>query len=95
MTIWRRYTRRDANEPELVAAAEALGATWQPLSIRGGPDGMIGVLGRVAFVENKVGKGKLRETQRKWHSWWKGPEVHVIRTVEDMVDLVQQLREQR
>jgi hypothetical protein len=84
MSLYRRNARRDENEPEVRDAAEELGATWQPLSIPGGPDALVGWRRESLLVEVKGEKAKLRKSQEKWHAWWQGSPVIVVRNAEQM-----------
>jgi hypothetical protein len=85
MSLYRRNARRDENEPAIRKAVESLGATWQPLSIAGGPDAVIGFRGENFLMEVKQPKGKLRASQEAWHGRWRGAAVIVARTPADAV----------
>jgi hypothetical protein len=85
MALYRRAARRDENEPPIRKAVEALGATWQPLSISGGPDALVGFRGENLLVEVKQPKGKLRPSQEAWHARWRGAAVIVARTPAEAV----------
>jgi hypothetical protein len=84
MSLYRRNARRDENEPECRKAAEELGATWQPLSIPGGPDALVGWRRESLLVEVKSEKGKLRKSQEEWQKRWRGSPVVVVRNAEQM-----------
>lgn len=84
----RRYAARiDPNQPEIVAALRACGATVQPLSAigKGVPDLVVGYNGANYLLEVKhraaVNKsGTFRPSQRErsheeWHRQWRG---HVV-----------------
>lgn len=90
MSLWRMRARRDGNEQAIRETLEAAGATWQPLSIKGGPDALVGYQGRSYLVEVKQAKGKLRAEQASWHSRWKGSPVHVLRTPEEGIAVLHQ-----
>jgi hypothetical protein len=85
VSLYRRNPRRDENEPAIRKAVEALGATWQPLSIPGGPDALIGFRGENLVMEVKQPKGKLRPSQEAWHARWRGAAVIVARTPAEAV----------
>jgi hypothetical protein len=65
-----------------------LGASWQPLSIPGGPDGVIGWQGHNHLVEIKRPGQQLRLSQQQWAAEWHGSPVHVLRTAEDVYRLL-------
>lgn len=50
----RRAARRDDNEPDIVQALEAVGATVQLLSVRGVPDLLVGWRGQMWPLEVKL-----------------------------------------
>jgi len=84
----------DANQPQIVAAFEAMGATVQHLHDvgRGCPDLLIGYKGRNLLVEVKDGKKipsarKLTERQEKWHREWRGSVV-VVESIEGVEALL-------
>jgi hypothetical protein len=91
MALHRRAPRRDSNEADIREALEAAGATWQALSIKGGPDALVGYQGRSCLIEVKQAKGKLRETQTAWHQKWRGSPVQVLRTPDEALALLRQL----
>jgi hypothetical protein len=84
MSLYRRAAKRDDNEPECRKAAEQLGATWQPLSIPGGPDALVGWHRESLLMEVKGEKAKLRKSQKDWHAWWLGSPVIVVRSADDV-----------
>lgn len=75
----RRASRRDDNEAEIVAALEKAGASVQRLSLDGGPDLLVGYDGKTTLLEVKGERGQLRRGQARWHGWWKGEKVWVVR----------------
>ena len=95
MALHRQAARRDGNEAALRAYVEAHGACWQPLSITGGPDAIVGCAGRDALVEVKQPKEKLRASQEQWHRDWRGSAPWVIRTEADADMLIRWLRDSR
>ena len=81
-----RAAKVDANQPEIVAALRAVGATVQPLHTvgRGCPDLLVGWRGRNHLIEVKDGskspsKRRLRASQVEFAAWWP---VHVVESVE-------------
>ena len=75
--------KRDANEPEIIAALEAVGATVEQNPIGGGkPDLEVGFRGDNYKMEVKKIGGKLNKKQKIWHSEWRGQRV-VVETPED------------
>ncbi len=86
----RKHGRVDKNQSEIVAAVRAMGATWLDLSSVGGgcPDGLVGYHGRTYLVEIKGPKGTLTPDQEQFISLWRGSPVHVIRTVDGVIELM-------
>ena len=83
MSLNRYDARRDANENDLVAAAEQLGAEW----VQDGPlDGWIGWRQRWFPCEIKTAKGKYTEAQVKFltRCRLRGLPVFTWRTLEDV-----------
>ncbi len=80
----RRAARRDRNEPEIIAALEAVGASVQPLEAGGGgvPDLVVGFREVNYLLEVKAPTGDLTPAQKRWHPSWRG-QVCVVRTVEE------------
>jgi hypothetical protein len=91
MSLNRRAAQRDKNEPEIVAALRAAGATVLHLSIRDVPDLLVGYLGNNFLLEVKQeGRrgasikaihAELSEDQAKWHEAWRGRTPVVVRTI--------------
>ena len=95
----RRAARTDANQQEVIDAMRKCGASVQDLSAvgKGVPDLLVGLGGKNVLVEVKDGskipsKQKLTKDQEQWHSKWKGV-IHIVRTVDEAIDLVRQMRE--
>lgn len=86
----RKRARVDANQRELVAYAEAHGASWQSLANIGDgvPDGLLGLHGHTFLCEFKTAKGSLTEDQREFIRLWRGSPVHILRTTEDVERLL-------
>lgn len=82
---------RDRNEPDIIRALEAIGATVQRLHEPGVPDLLIGFEGKMFLLEVKGEVGKrggtanrtLTETQERWWQRWTGPPPTIVRTVEE------------
>ena len=88
--------KRDKNEPEIIAALEAVGATVEQLPTgRGVPDLLVGVSRYGKFdiqrrnflLEVKTEKGKLNEKQTKWFKSWNG-QAEVVRTPEEALAVI-------
>lgn len=101
MSIHRQAAKRDANEPEIIAALKAAGCSVQQLSGKGVPDLLVGcpVMGRNyifhdqlinLLMEVKAPKAKLTEDQATWHSEWLG-QVIIVRSIEDALAAVGRL----
>ena len=77
MTKVPRYdARRDANEPEIVEALEAVGASVLRLD---DVDLLIGYRGTNYLMEVKTPEGKLNKKQQKFFRSWQG-QVNIVRT---------------
>lgn len=87
----RKYAAKvDRNQPEIVAALRAVGASVQPLHTVGGgtPDLLVGYRGADYLLEVKDGEAqasdqKLRATQVEWHRDWRGRPVSVVMSIPD------------
>ena len=88
MTLNRYAKRRDANEPELVAAARRIGLKVWITSELGDWLVQYGKLQRL--VEVKTEDGKLSESQAKRKQ--QGLNAYVVRTVDDVLELHRQMR---
>ena len=84
----------DANQPEIVDAFRAVGATVHITSDLGDgfPDLIVGLLGETELIEIKSPKGKLTPDQETWHGTWRGRPVRVICTVEQALALADEMR---
>ena len=92
-----RARRRDANEPEIIAALEAVGVSVQALNAKGVPDLLLGVAGGNILLEVKDGDKppsarKLTPDQVAWHEGWRG-QVQVANSTDEALSLVQDIRE--
>ena len=89
--------KRDANEPQIIAALEAAGATVEQLPTgRGLADLLVGftyiddlwcTCRDNYLIEVKTPKGKLNSKQIKWHNEWNG-QVAVVRTPEEALAVI-------
>lgn len=89
MTLNRFAKRRDANEPELVSAARRAGLRVWITSELGDWLVQYGRLQRL--VECKTETGKLTDAQARRKQ--QGLQAHVVRTVDDVLELARQMRE--
>ena len=72
--------KRDANEPEIIKALLAVGASVEQLPTgRGVPDLLCGYMGMNYLLEVKTETGQLNAKQIAWHGSWHG-KVSVVRT---------------
>lgn len=90
----RRAAKVDRNQPEIVAALRAVGASVQPLHAvgQGCPDLAVGFRGAVYFLEVKDGQlapsdRKLTPAQQAWHRDWRG-HVAVVLSSEDAMKAI-------
>ena len=89
--------KRDANESEITAALKQAGCTVQPLSAKGVPDLLVGFTdietGQPCMIlmEVKDGYNKLTDDQSKWHIWWIGRPVAIVRSIEDALKAIGRL----
>lgn len=88
MTI-PHHGKRDKNEPEIIEALTAAGASVVKLSIHNVPDLLVGYGSKKTFLlEVKYGKNKLKDGQREWIDNWQGSPVYIVRTVEEALALL-------
>jgi hypothetical protein len=85
----RRAAKVDSNQPAIVDALRACGATVQPLHTVGAgvPDLLVGYRGKTALVEVKDGarppsERRLTDDQLTWHGNWRGGTLAVVCDVE-------------
>lgn len=81
--VFKPY-RVDGNQKEIVEALRAAGATVRSTAHvgYGFPDLVVGVRGQNFLLEVKTPKGKLEESQERFHANW-GGSVVVVRSVEE------------
>jgi hypothetical protein len=84
----RRAANIDANQPDIVCALRAAGASVQPLHFVGSgcPDVLVGIRGKNLLMEIKDGakvlsRRKLTADEIKWHAAWRGQKA-VVESVE-------------
>lgn len=83
--------KRDANEPAIVKALQAVGATVVKLNGPGQPDLLVGWRGSTYLLEVKLPLGPrggstdrvLTECQEQWWAKWKGMPAVVVRNPDD------------
>lgn len=91
----RRRARLDANHEEIVKVIREMGASVESLARLGDgfPDLLVGISDRVMIlVEIKSERGGLTPKQAEWCDRWKGPEPCIVRSVDDAVTLISNLR---
>src|SRR5688572_9955686 len=100
----RRSKRRDDNEPEIVQAFRARGASVTRLDDAGVPDLLVGFRRVTKLVEVKMpmgvrgglpahrdhegGRGDLTRAQVAWWDSWLGDPAVIVRTVDDAHALI-------
>jgi hypothetical protein len=96
----RHARRRDENEPDIVEAFEKLGCSVTRLDGQGVPDLLVGYRGRTLLVEVKCPFGPrgglptrnasdgLTEHQVDWWTSWNGESAVIVRTIEDVEQLL-------
>ena len=89
----RRAARVDANQPEIVKALRAAGASVQHLHTigRGCPDLLVGFRGNNWLLEVKDHNGTLTADERTWSAIWRG-QVDVVRSADDALRLIGAIR---
>lgn len=93
-----RFSERDSNHADIVAVYEGAGCTVIDTShIKFGfPDAIVGLAtptGRVmVMVEFKSDKGTLTEAQIAFNARWRGPPPRIIRSPEEALAHVKELR---
>lgn len=85
----RRAARIDKNQPEIVQALRAVGASVEPLHAVGSgvPDLLVGYRGANYLLEVKGTRGRLTKHQVPWHDGWRG-QVCVVRTVSEAFEAI-------
>lgn len=91
----RRASAIDANQPEIVKALRAVGASVAVLSGCGNgiPDLLVGYRRQTHLLELKdsakpPSARQLTPDQKRWHATWAGRPVHVVLTVDEALAAV-------
>lgn len=79
--------RRDQNEPAIIEALRAVGATVEQLSGPNVPDLLVGYHGANWLFEVKTPKGKESDGQKSWSLGWMGT-VYVVRSPDQALGLI-------
>jgi hypothetical protein len=80
--------KRDENEPEIIAAYKAVGATVDQNPIgKGRTDLDVGFRGVNYKVEVKMPGGRLTGVQVDWHQEWKGQKA-VVSNVKEALEVI-------
>lgn len=94
----RLAARIDDNQPEIVKALRAVGATVQPLSAvgKGCPDLLVGYLHSNYLLEVKDGskppsRRALTADEAKWHGAWRG-QSSVVNSVDEALKAIGAIR---
>jgi hypothetical protein len=90
MTIRRHNAKRDANEPAIVDALQAAGASVyrldQPVDL------LIGFRGKLLIAEVKIPDATLNPNQQWFFQTWKGPTPPILRSVDDALKLLEAMK---
>jgi len=89
----RRAARSDDNQSRIVRELRKAGLSVLVLSRvgRGAPDLLVGHGGRDWKFEVKNGAGRLTAAQLREHASWKGAPVRVVRTVEEIFEVINKI----
>lgn len=84
----------DANQADIVAALEAIGASVQSLAAVGNgcPDLLCGFRGVNTLLEIKVPGEGLNARQKPWHRDWRG-KAHVVQGISEAIMVVTQVKQ--
>ena len=90
----RATAKIDANQPEIVEAFRQLHCKVQHLHMVGSgcPDLLVGINGFNVLVEVKTDTGKLTNDQKDFIVTWTGDAVSIVRTRDDVIELVNHYR---
>ena len=86
-----RHARNvDLNQKEIVAAFREMNCQVVLMHTAGGgfPDLIVCRAGKAYFVEVKGPRGKLNALQEKFHGEWRGPKIHIVRTVDEAIEVI-------
>lgn len=84
--MMKKKGRRDANEPEIIQALEAIGATVEQLNRP--VDLLVGFRGRNYLLEVKAPRGTLTGDQIDFIADWRGDEVVTVTTPEEAISAI-------
>lgn len=86
--------RADQNHVELATLYEELGCSVvNTYHVGGGfPDVVVGLVTITELVEIKMPGGEKTPAQRTFHRDWRGSKVRIVRTREDVIEHVQEIR---
>lgn len=89
--------KRDANHCQVLAWYEELGCSVADTHAAGlgVPDAFVGCVGQCHPVEIKTDEGRLLPSQETFIAKWRGSPVRVVRTQQDVIDHVQDMRKRR
>jgi Holliday junction resolvase len=97
----RRAARIDDNQPEIVRALRAVGATVEVSSAVGGgfPDLVCGYRGNTYLLEVKDGKKppskrKLTPDQVEWHDRWRG-QVAIVKSINEALNVIGAIKQEK
>ena len=79
--------RADRNQAEIVRALQKIGATVENTNMVGNgfPDLVVSYFGQWHLIEIKAPKGKLLDTQKRFHEEHSPAPIHIVRTVDDVI----------
>ena len=91
-----KHGRRDGNHSDVAKWYRELGCTVFDLADvgLGCPDLLIGIAGVTCIVEVKMPDGTLTPAQQTFLAGWRGGEVAIVRTQDDVIAHVQNVRRQ-
>lgn len=83
MSVRRRAAKRDENEPDIIKALRAVGATVWQVSEKGVPDLVVGYRSATYLIEVKMpGKGLTPEQVATFYRW-RGARVAIVTTSDE------------
>jgi hypothetical protein len=88
MSINRKAAKRDKNEPDIIAALLAAGASVSQLSGKGLPDLLVGYGDNYLLEVKNPDGGKLQPDQVLFVKGWKGRPVAVVWSVDDALKAI-------
>lgn len=88
MAIHRHAAKRDANEPDIIAALRAAGASVQQVSGRDVLDLIVGYRGVTYLIEVKSPGKKATLGQRETIDNWRGGPAGVVWSVDDALRMI-------